>query len=601
MKSYWKLVVAVFVSVALALSMVGCDSGGQPGEGGTTSPEASDEEYPVLITALDSAENSSYGFLDASGNYVIEPGAVTNPGITTADTFYGELCVARAADSKYGYINRQGEWVIEPRYKQAADFSMNGYAHVDISSSGNSDWRYIDIHGNLLDDSVVEAKRAEAGTRRIPHPDVNDDSTAVGYKLGSDWVIEPQFLVGGDFSNGYAAVRPKDSDGLYGYIDLDGNTAIPPAYKGAGEFNADGLAVCLDGSGELVVIDTDGEIVLRTGSSMDVSDEGDHLQYVRGATYSDGLVDAFRGVDAMKVVKGVLVWVEYSTGTLDTDTSEAGQIGLSGISIKGYGTARAMDMEGNLLFEIPDVHLIYPAVYPEAPELLFGVFMDDGYGFVDSSGNWIFDKMYPLAWSDGLPHFKYLSKEIPLAAIVPDTDSERVGQRRWGLIDREGNLLIEPNYWRLEWQSQPTFESWKEMRDELEKIASADETRADESDTSEPSTEDAEVFAGVTDGDFSGVAGDYVSDDGWSVLLKEDGSIEFSKITLFPMQGESPRISPSGYYYWGVSDSQDGTGLQAILYPVGVGIADDVPSDTSVIRLTVGADLPSEEDVYYRS
>jgi hypothetical protein len=74
-----------------------------------------------------------------------------------------------------------------------------------------------------------------------------------------EFVIEPQYVAAGPFSEGLAPVQLEDG-GLVGYIDEAGETVIEPLFESAGSFGQ-GLApvVTIDGGG---YIDETGELVL---------------------------------------------------------------------------------------------------------------------------------------------------------------------------------------------------------------------------------------------------------------------------------------------------------------------------------------------------
>ena len=63
-------------------------------------------------------ENDEWGYVDRSGEWVIEP------QFSNAYDFQDGIArVYEASDGSYGYIDSNGKWIIEPQYLDAGDFS----------------------------------------------------------------------------------------------------------------------------------------------------------------------------------------------------------------------------------------------------------------------------------------------------------------------------------------------------------------------------------------------------------------------------------------------------------------------------------------------
>jgi formylglycine-generating enzyme required for sulfatase activity len=117
----------------------------------------------------------------------------------------------------YGYQNERGLEIIKPAYEEARDFSEEGLAAVKFS-----DARYGYIR---TDGSVLNGQR--------------------------------NFGLAYDFVNGYAIVR---FGGELGYLNTDGEYAIPPQYERATDFNEQGVAEVAK-NGRLFRIDPTGRCV----------------------------------------------------------------------------------------------------------------------------------------------------------------------------------------------------------------------------------------------------------------------------------------------------------------------------------------------------
>ena len=142
--------------------------------------------------------------------------------------FHEGLAPFRQGD-RWGYLDRQGTVKIAPRFESVNWFS-EGLAAVTPERNEEGlprSWGFVDCLGRI--------------------------------------VIEPRFDSGGLFSEGLAAVK---KDGLIGYIDRDGQWAIPPRFHFSWrQPSRDGGAVVrLSKKGEeMALIDTTGAIIRGLG------------------------------------------------------------------------------------------------------------------------------------------------------------------------------------------------------------------------------------------------------------------------------------------------------------------------------------------------
>jgi hypothetical protein len=134
-------------------------------------------------------ENKKWGFIDGSGNYVIEPRF-------DAARDFSEGLAAVETNSKWGYINTSGESVIEPVLENAWDFYC-GIAIVSVNEAK----QYMNRKGEFL-----------------PNPD--------------------NYEVHRGFRDNFAPVRKKD---LWGFVDTEGNYIVKPRYEKVDRF-MNGLA-----------------------------------------------------------------------------------------------------------------------------------------------------------------------------------------------------------------------------------------------------------------------------------------------------------------------------------------------------------------------
>jgi hypothetical protein len=214
-------------------------------------------------------DGAIFGFKDKSGKIVIKP------KFTDVNTDgWGENLIAVAVGEKdkklYGYIDKNGKWAISPSYKAAGRFS-EGLAVVKV----NEKYVYIDKTGRtILNPPFTNVGEFHEGIAMIyvftPNNSYSSstseivrkalESTKCGYmdKTGNV-IIEPQYLVCNQFSDGVASVKSLDSN--FGFIDRKGVYVIKPQFDRAAEF--------IDGIGKIVIgnkegyINKTGEVVLE--------------------------------------------------------------------------------------------------------------------------------------------------------------------------------------------------------------------------------------------------------------------------------------------------------------------------------------------------
>lgn len=143
---------------------------------------------------------------------------------------------------KLGFIDPQGQWVIEPKYEQSEPFSQ-GMAAV----KENGKWGYISPSGVY----VIEPQFDRAFSFRNNRAPVYESSQS----RVKEYFINPQgekvfeVQVG---ENGWYGDFVEDrllvcKEGKYGFLDPEGNEAVPFIYEEAYDFNQGLALVCKDG------------------------------------------------------------------------------------------------------------------------------------------------------------------------------------------------------------------------------------------------------------------------------------------------------------------------------------------------------------------
>jgi len=245
-----------------------------------------------------------WGFIDLSGAVVIPPHYASVMG------FSDGLSAVEEGD-RWGYIDRYGHWAIEPRFTEVPGRFNNDRAPVALGNHNRDDIVYIDrtgrtaipgpySFGEVFNNDRAVALQHKGGARsstllvidrsgrellrvddwRGGHPNASlgvffgsivfsEGLCALPFKGLWGFVdregktaIPPSFVLAEPFSEGLAAVAvmretAKGNHGLYGYIDRAGNWRVPPRYELAGPFHQ-GVARVTEISGHSFYIDSTG-------------------------------------------------------------------------------------------------------------------------------------------------------------------------------------------------------------------------------------------------------------------------------------------------------------------------------------------------------
>jgi len=194
--------------------------------------------------AVREAGKTVWGYVDKKGQEVIYP------KFAAAQPFYGDWAVAQdAASGLWGYINRSGAWALEPAFDLARPFvgpvALVGkkvtaaaqeceYAYYLIGKNGEPGWgsRFV----QMFDFSVAETGLLPAATKLPGGESGTQEAILWGFAdvNSGKWVVQPQYVVAGDFSYGLAKVY---KGGQAGFVDTKGNAVINPQYTNATDFH----------------------------------------------------------------------------------------------------------------------------------------------------------------------------------------------------------------------------------------------------------------------------------------------------------------------------------------------------------------------------
>jgi hypothetical protein len=142
--------------------------------------------------------------------------------------------------------------VIPPAFQGASPFAANGLAAVRVSQE-----KEVECPGGM-------SKKTPAGTQRIQEEKkCHATSSGIGFiNAKGEMVIPPDFKQAWPFAaNGLA--RVESQDGKYGFINANGKMVIPAVFKDAQDFSANGLAVVKTDNEKQYYINSQGEIAIQ--------------------------------------------------------------------------------------------------------------------------------------------------------------------------------------------------------------------------------------------------------------------------------------------------------------------------------------------------
>jgi hypothetical protein len=212
-------------------------------------PYAGASRFSEGLAAVQLKKAEKVGFIDTTGKMVIPL------QFDLADPF-SEGYAAVMEDHKWGYIDKTGKLVIPITFGTAQPF-VSGRAAVGVGPIG--EFGYINTKGEFpLKLRYEMARPYREGLAAVR-------SFAERFKfidVEGKAVIPPQFLDGGEFGEGLAAVQAQTPQGVrWGFIDKQGKMVIPAQYTNGLPF-ADGLAPVQVLSGKWGFVDTKNTMVL---------------------------------------------------------------------------------------------------------------------------------------------------------------------------------------------------------------------------------------------------------------------------------------------------------------------------------------------------
>lgn len=264
-------------------------------------------------------------------------------------------------------------------------------------------------------------------------------------------------IIGAAAAGSVYPVQRTDIDGVtrYGYLDEDGQTALPFSYIQAGEFAACGLAAVENDQWQTAVIDRTGHIVVdytEAPVSVEFSDDAIAYRYADHSVYytlSGNKIGSYAGAEGF-FEDGLLLCKSpasglYSYVTKDGATAFAGEFEEAGAFSNGRalvcttdGQYLAIDTEGKTIYTLDsNIQPSYMTIFGEDTVVL---------------SNGTNQALYSLSKGEYLTDFLYktISEFHDGAAMVCQVN-------RWGLMDTTGKLLTEPTYYYLSYMGEGLY------------------------------------------------------------------------------------------------------------------------------------------------
>ena len=243
--------------------------------------------YPASIRGIG---GNKWGYINAKGKFIIPP--IYDHA---ADFQDNGLAVVGLLD-KSGIIDEKGYFIVKPKYDTIQPFS-EGRSVVNDRQG----FKVIDESGKEVTEKAYSFIHPEYKEGRVEAVEIDGDGNDLyGYLNKQGKVVIPAtYESASEFTEGRAVVKPKgeqyqlidltgnvlhtypyawvgnygqgllsfkkNNDGLYGYIDVEGNMVIEPNYTTAGRFIDGHAIVSLESNRKELygLIDQNGQFVMK--------------------------------------------------------------------------------------------------------------------------------------------------------------------------------------------------------------------------------------------------------------------------------------------------------------------------------------------------
>jgi hypothetical protein len=205
-----------------------------------------------------------HGFINTKGKQVIEP-----KYWDLGQFCEGLACARLDSTTEFGYLKPDGNWGIPPAFRGASDFS-DGLAAVlcSVRLFTNDGRSYLDRHWGFINKTGKTVIKPQfykvypfnGGLACVVKKENGQEKYGVIDKKGN-FIIPPKYqFVGSRFINGITSAK---IDNKWGLLDKTGKWSRIDDCTGLGGFSKCGLAPARETSGMQGYIDTDGNWVIK--------------------------------------------------------------------------------------------------------------------------------------------------------------------------------------------------------------------------------------------------------------------------------------------------------------------------------------------------
>ncbi len=169
--------------------------------------------------------SKKYGYQDKQKNWVIPP------SYDDARRFDNDGFAVVKTGGREGLINQEGQWILQPLYDDIGKFDGNGLCELKIKDGGVKMYGIADRSGNLVlpvEYIAVDIPRGSGcilASRYVNAPGLTGAPLWGVYTLRGEELISPRFLSQPTYGGGNFIA--KGTDGLYGVVDVYGQTLLP--------------------------------------------------------------------------------------------------------------------------------------------------------------------------------------------------------------------------------------------------------------------------------------------------------------------------------------------------------------------------------------
>jgi hypothetical protein len=204
--------------------------------------------YPASLKTI---ENLRWGYINSQGDFRIKP------NFDFAMDFQDNGLAIVGANNLQGIIDENGEYVVEPIYGSITDFSQERASVID-----DEGFKVIDETGRILTSKAYSFIGNYKDGRALFANTSEDGRYLYGYlDTEGNEAIPFQYESGTDFKNGKAIVKIKDN--VYETIDVEGNTITAYNYGFVGNMNGELLVFQPIGNDKYGYIDYQGNIIIN--------------------------------------------------------------------------------------------------------------------------------------------------------------------------------------------------------------------------------------------------------------------------------------------------------------------------------------------------